>query len=179
VALRPRVVAWLVGSKSKTRLEENAATALPTVNALVNHEMALQISGSAPAHGIDEQPFRKRPRPRRTLPIPATFWTRACRGISLIGMAALAPCVWDTERNRVLHLAADPARRTRPIKDWNRHLSAPETIKAVWQSVGAMIDDARDQRNRQLATSPRAARLQQRFTTRPARVGFWQWVLDA
>ena len=167
--------AWSLAVVKSETLEE-MRTCAATVDALVNHEMALHI-GVCAAHGIDEATLFATAEAAPNLAYTRYVLDAGLQGDFLDLMAALAPCVMGYGEIG-LHLAQTCTPDT-PYKDWIATYAAPD-YQAVCKSVGAMIDGSVTQRIGSLSASPRAARLQQRFTTATQlEVGFWQMGLDA
>ncbi|WP_386683474.1 thiaminase II [Loktanella sp. R86503] len=167
--------AWSLAVVKSETLEE-MRTCAATVNALVNHEMALHI-GVCAAHGIDEATLFATKEAEANLAYTRYVLDAGLQGDFLDLMAALAPCVMGYGEIG-LHLAQTCSADT-PYKDWIDTYSAPD-YQAVCKSVGAMVDRAVAQRIGPLSAAPRAARLQQRFTmATELEVGFWQMGLDA
>jgi thiaminase (transcriptional activator TenA) len=162
--------AWSLGVvKSETLDEMKVCSA--TVDALVNHEMALHVQTCA-AEGIDEQTLFDAAEASENLAYTRYVLDAGHQGDFLDLMAALAPCVMGYGEIG-LRLARDKNPDT-PYADWI-NTYADSGYQSLCASVGAMIDDAVARRIGDLATSPRAAVLQNRFTTATRlEIGFWQ-----
>ncbi len=166
--------AWSLGVvKSETLDEMKVCSA--TVDALVNHEMALHIQVCA-AEGIDEQTLFNAAEAPENLAYTRYVLDAGHQGDFLDLMAALAPCVMGYGEIG-LRLAQDKAPDT-PYTDWINTYADPG-YQSLCKTVGAMIDDAVARRIGDLATSPRGAVLQNRFTIATRlEIAFWQMGLN-
>jgi thiaminase/transcriptional activator TenA len=167
--------AWsLAVVKAETLAEMRVCAA--TVDALVNHEMALHIAICA-GHGIDEAALFQTVEAAPNLAYTRYVMDAGLQGDFLDLMAALAPCVMGYGEIG-LRLAQNCTPDT-PYCAWIDTYAA-QGYQTACTAVGAMIDAAVAQRTGPLPASPRAARLQHRFTTATQlEVGFWQMGLNA
>jgi thiaminase/transcriptional activator TenA len=142
-----------------------------TVDALVNHEMALHVTTCA-AQGIDEATLFSAVEEFENLAYSRYVMDAGLQGDFLDLMAALAPCCFGYGEIG-LRLAGLAAPDT-PYRDWI-DTYADEGYQSVMVSVGQMIDSAVARR---LGSDPRNAarwdQLQTRFTTATRlEVAFW------
>ncbi|MFY0679361.1 MAG: thiaminase II [Thalassovita sp.] len=167
--------AWSLAVVKSETLEEMKVCA-GTVDALVNHEMALHVKTCA-AEGIDEATLFAASEAVENLAYTRYVMDAGLRGDFLDLMAALAPCVMGYGEIG-LRLAKSKADDT-PYGDWIATYADPE-YQAICSAVGTMIDNAVAHRLGDLASTPRAASLQAHFTkATELEVGFWQMGLDA
>lgn len=146
-----------------------------TVDALVNHEMALHIKTCA-AEGIKEETLFNSIEAVENLAYTRYVMDAGIQGDFLDMMAALAPCVMGYGEIG-LRLKADMNEDT-PYKEWINTYADPE-YQDVCTNVGIMMDAAIDRRLGDMSASPRALFLQERFTTATRlEVGFWQMGLN-
>ena len=146
-----------------------------TVDALVNHEMALHIKTCA-AEGIEEETLFNSIEAVENLAYTRYVMDAGIQGDFLDMMAALAPCVMGYGEIG-LRLKADMNEDT-PYKEWINTYADPE-YQDVCTNVGTMMDAAIDRRLGDMSASPRALFLQERFTTATRlEVGFWQMGLN-
>lgn len=166
--------AWsLAVVKSETLTEMKVCAG--TVNALVNHEMSLHVKTCA-AEGITEDALFNATEAFENLAYTRYVMDAGMQGDFLDMMAALSPCVMGYGEIG-LRLATEKVDDT-PYAEWIAAYGDPE-YQSVCASVGAMIDGAVARRVGDLAGSPRAAVLQNRFTMAISlEVGFWQMGLD-
>ena len=146
-----------------------------TVDALVNHEMALHIKTCA-AEGIEEETLFNSIEAVENLAYTRYVMDAGLQGDFLDMLAALAPCVMGYGEIG-LRLKADMNADT-PYKEWiNTYADAG--YQDVCTNVGRMMDAAIDRRLGDMSASPRALFLQERFTTATRlEVGFWQMGLN-
>lgn len=146
-----------------------------TVDALVNHEMALHIKTCA-AEGIEEETLFNSIEAVENLAYTRYVMDAGIQGDFLDMMAALAPCVMGYGEIG-LRLKADMNEDT-PYKEWINTYADPE-YQDVCTNVGTMMDAAIVRRLSDMSASPRALFLQERFTTATRlEVGFWQMGLN-
>ena len=146
-----------------------------TVDALVNHEMALHIKTCA-AEGIKEETLFNSIEAAENLAYTRYVMDAGIQGDFLDMMAALAPCVMGYGEIG-LRLKADMNEDT-PYKEWINTYADPE-YQDVCTNVGTMMDAAIVRRLSDMSASPRALFLQERFTTATRlEVGFWQMGLN-
>lgn len=146
-----------------------------TVDALVNHEMALHIKTCA-AEGIKEETLFNSIEAVENLAYTRYVMDAGIQGDFLDMMAALAPCVMGYGEIG-LRLKADMNEDT-PYKEWINTYADAE-YQDVCTNVGIMMDAAIDRRLGDMSASPRALFLQERFTTATRlEVGFWQMGLN-
>lgn len=166
--------AWSLGVVKSETLEEMKVCAA-TVDALVNHEMALHVKTCA-AEGIDEAALFEAAEAVENLAYTRYVLDAGLQGDFLDLMAALAPCVlgYGEIGLRLVQSKTDDT----PYGDWIGTYGDPE-YQAVCATVGAMIDTAVARRLGDLSMSPRAGALQNRFTVATSlEVGFWQMGLN-
>jgi thiaminase/transcriptional activator TenA len=162
--------AWSLGVVKAETLDEMKVCA-GTVDALVNHEMALHVKTCA-AEGIDEATLFAAEEEFENLAYTRYVMDAGLQGDFLDLMAALAPCCFGYGEIG-LRLAGSAAPDT-PYRDWI-DTYADEGYQSVMVSVGQMIDSAVARR---LGSDPRNAarwdQLQTRFTTATRlEVAFW------
>ncbi len=162
--------AWSLGVVKAETLGE-MRTCAGTVDALVNHEMALHVKICADA-GIDEATLFAAAEEIENVAYTRYVMDAGLQGDFLDLMAALAPCCFGYgEIGTRLASAADA--RT-PYRDWIETY-ADADYQGVMASVGQMIDDAVLRRlGPDFATSARWPQLQARFATATRlEVAFW------
>jgi thiaminase/transcriptional activator TenA len=165
---------WSLALVKSEALDEMKVCA-GTVEALVNHEMALHVKTCAAA-GIDEEALFSATEAVENIAYTRFVIDAGLQGDFLDMMAALAPCVLGYGEIG-LRLAACHAQNT-PYADWIETYSGEE-YQGVCFSVGTMIDAAVKRRVGELQVSPRAGVLQSRFSTATRlETGFWQMGLD-
>ncbi len=166
--------AWSLAVVKSETMDEMKVCA-GTVDALVNHEMALHVKICAQA-GISEDALFSATEATQNLAYTRYVMDAGLQGDFLDMMAALAPCVMGYgEIGR--RLAASKAVDT-PYGDWIATYAGDE-YQDVCTTVGKMIDAAVARRVGDLTQSPRAHLLQDRFTkATDLEVGFWQMGLD-
>lgn len=142
-----------------------------TVDALVNHEMALHVQTCA-AHGIDEATLFAAPEEFENLAYTRYVMDAGLQGDFLDLMAALSPCCFGYGEIG-LHLN-DIATKDTPYLDWIKTY-ADNDYQGVMANVGTMIDGAIERRlGNDPTNSPRWSQLQKRFTTATQlEVSFW------
>lgn len=166
--------AWSLGVvKSETLAEMK--TCASTVDALVNHEMALHVKTCA-AEGISEAELFAATEATENIAYTRYVMDAGLQGDFLDLMAALMPCVMGYGEIG-LSLAAQA--ETSPYSDWINTYADPE-YQTVCTNAGSMLDGAVAHRlGAKPQDSPRWAQLQARFTKATAlEVGFWQMGLD-
>ncbi len=166
--------AWSLALVKAETLDEMRVCA-GTVDALVNHEMGLHIKTCAQA-GIDETTLFNAAEADENLAYTRYVMDAGLQGDFLDIMAALAPCVMGYGEIG-LRLATEKTADT-PYAEWIATYADPE-YQAVCTTAGAMIDSAVARRIGDLASAPRAARLQDRFTrSTRLEINFWQMGLN-
>lgn len=162
--------AWALAVVKSGSLEEMKVAA-GTVDALVNHEMALHVSTCA-EEGIDEQTLYSAREETANLAYTRYVMDAGLSGDFLDLVAALAPCVMgygEIGARLALEAAADT-----PYRRWIDTYAGAD-YQGVCQTVGAMIDGAAARRlGPDPAASPRWSALQARFDAATRlEVGFW------
>ncbi|MEP3344974.1 MAG: thiaminase II [Litoreibacter sp.] len=153
--------AWSFGVVKAETLDEMKVCAA-TVDALVNHEMALHVQTCA-AEGIDEAALFTATEEFENLAYTRYVMDVGLQGDFLDLMAALAPCCFGYGEIG-LRLEQEAARDT-SYSDWIKTYADSE-YQSVMANVGAMIDAAIKRRMGDYpAASARWPQLQQRFTT--------------
>ncbi|MGB5864887.1 MAG: thiaminase II [Sulfitobacter sp.] len=153
--------AWSFGVVKAETLDEMKICAA-TVDALVNHEMALHVATCAAA-GIDEATLFNATEEFESLAYTRYVMDAGLQGDFLDLMAALAPCCFGYGEIGT-RLAATTS-EDNPYQDWIATYAA-EDYQSVMVSVGQMIDAAVARRlGPDPAQSARWAQLQTRFTT--------------
>lgn len=153
--------AWSLAVVKADTLDEMKICAA-TVDALVNHEMALHVKTCA-AEGIDEASLFVATEEFENLAYTRYVMNAGLQGDFLDQMAALAPCCFGYGEigTRLAHSAAPDT----PYRDWIATY-ADDDYQSVMRGVGHMIDTAILRRIGDTPTSaPRWAQLQNRFTT--------------
>lgn len=160
--------AWSLGVLKSETLDEMKVCA-GTVDALVNHEMALHVQTCA-AEGIDEQTLFNAAEEAENLAYTRYVIDAGLQGDFLDLMAALAPCVFGYGEIGA-RLGTDHAA---PYKNWINTYAGAE-YQEVCETVGTMLDNAVARRLGDTPTaSPRWSHLQSRFTKATAlEVSFW------
>lgn len=167
--------AWSLAVVKSETLDEMKVCA-GTVDALINHEMALHVTVCAD-HGIDEQTLFDASEAVENIAYTRYVMDAGLQGDFLDLMAALAPCVMGYGEIGVR--LADEKSADTPYAAWIDTYASSD-YQAVCTTVGTMIDAAVTRRIGDLATSPRAQALQNRFTRATLlEVGFWQMGLNA
>lgn len=162
--------AWSLGVVKAETLDEMKVCA-GTVDALVNHEMALHVK-TCTAAGIDEATLFTATEEFENLAYTRYVIDAGLQGDFLDLMAALAPCCFGYGEIG-LRLAGSAANDT-PYRAWIDTYASDE-YQGLMASIGQMIDKAIARR---LGSDPaKAARwpqLQRRFTTATKlEVAFW------
>jgi thiaminase/transcriptional activator TenA len=162
--------AWALAVVKSETLDEMKVCAT-TVDALINHEMALHVRTCRDV-GIDEQDLFAAHEEVENLAYTRYVLDAGLRGDFLDLMAALAPCVFGYGEIG-LRLVQSDARDT-GYRDWIDTYASAD-YQEVCVTVGAMIDGAIAHRlGHAPEQSPRWRTLQHRFTTATAlEVGFW------
>ena len=162
--------AWSLGVVKAETLEEMKVCA-GTVDALVNHEMALHVKTCAAA-GIDEDVLFEATEEFENLAYTRYVMDAGLQGDFLDLMAALAPCCFGYGEIGA-RLATYGAQDT-PYRDWI-DTYADAGYQSVMASVGQMIDAAVARRlGSDPAGSARWPQLQARFETATRlEVAFW------
>ncbi|MEO0914696.1 MAG: TenA family protein, partial [Pseudomonadota bacterium] len=165
--------AWSLGVVKSETLEEMKVCA-GTVDALVNHEMALHVKTCAAA-GIEETALFEAKEATENLAYTRYVMDAGQQGDFLDLMAALAPCVFGYGE---IGARLASARET-PYRDWIETYAGAD-YQGVCTTVGDMIDRAVAHRLGDVPqASPRWGRLQHRFTTATElEVNFWQMGLS-
>ncbi|MGB1216052.1 MAG: thiaminase II [Pikeienuella sp.] len=162
--------AWSLAVVKAETLDEMKVCA-GTVDALVNHEMALHVKTCAVA-GIDEATLFAAIEEFENLAYTRYVMDAGLQGDFLDLMAALAPCCFGYgEIGQRLATAASP---TTPYRKWIETYAHTD-YQDVMVSVGRMIDAAVTRRlGSDPAGSARWPHLQERFTTATRlEVAFW------
>ena len=166
--------AWSLAVVKAETIDEMKVCA-GTVDALVNHEMALHITTCA-AEGIKEETLFNSIEALENLAYTRYVMDAGLQGDFLDMMAALAPCVMGYGEIG-LRLKAD-MNADAPYEEWI-NTYADVGYQDVCINVGTMMDAAIDRRLGDMSASPRAIFLQERFTTATRlEVGFWQMGLN-
>ena len=166
--------AWSLAVVKAETIDEMKVCA-GTVDALVNHEMALHIKTCA-AEGIEEETLFNSIEAVENLAYTRYVMDAGLQGDFLDMMAALAPCVMGYGEIG-LRLKAD-MNADAPYEEWI-NTYADVGYQDVCINVGTMMDAAIDRRLGDMSASPRAIFLQERFTTATRlEVGFWQMGLN-
>jgi thiaminase/transcriptional activator TenA len=162
--------AWSLGVVKAETLQEMKICAA-TVDALVNHEMALHVKTCA-GEGIDEAALFAATEEFENLAYTRYVMDAGLQGDFLDLMAALAPCCFGYGEIG-LRLAASSAQGS-PYRGWI-DTYADDEYQSVMVSVGQMIDGAVARRlGPDPASAARWGRLQERFTTATRlEVAFW------
>ncbi|MGJ8547804.1 MAG: thiaminase II [Sulfitobacter sp.] len=162
--------AWSLGVVKAETLDEMKVCA-GTVDALVNHEMALHVQTCAAA-GIDEATLFAATEEFENLAYTRYVMDAGLQGDFLDLMAALVPCCFGYGEIGT-RLAATAAPDT-PYRDWITTY-ADEGYQGAMRAVGDMIDVAVMRRlGDDPATSARWPQLQARFNTATRlEVAFW------
>ncbi|WP_438955815.1 thiaminase II [Cognatiyoonia sp.] len=162
--------AWSLAVVKSETLEEMKVCA-GTVDALVNHEMALHIKTCA-AEGIDEETLFNAAEEAENLAYTRYVMDAGLQGDFLDLLAALAPCVFGYGEIGA-RLGSDHDDRT-PYKDWINAYAGKE-YQEVCGTVGQMCDLAFTRRiGDRPQTSPRWSHLQSRFAkATELEVSFW------
>jgi len=162
--------AWSLGVVKAETLDEMKVCA-GTVDALVNHEMALHVKTCAQA-GIDEATLFAAREDFENLAYTRYVMDAGLQGDFLDLMAALAPCCFGY--GEIGAQLAQTAAPDTPYRDWIATY-ADDDYQNVIVSVGQMMDHAVTRRlGDDPAGSPRWPHLQERFTTATRlEVAFW------
>ncbi|MFT5798297.1 MAG: thiaminase/transcriptional activator TenA [Candidatus Azotimanducaceae bacterium] len=168
--------AWSLGVVKAETLDEMKICA-STVDALVNHEMALHVKTCAAA-GIDETALFAAKEEVANLAYTRYVMDAGLQGDFLDLIAALAPCCFGY--GEIGHRLAETSAPDTPYADWIATYSDGEYQKAM-TSVGQMFDTAVIRRlGADFQNTPRWAHLQTRFTTATElEIGFWDMGLYA
>ncbi|WP_089272342.1 thiaminase II [Puniceibacterium sediminis] len=168
--------AWSLGVIKADTLDEMKSCAR-TVDALVNHEMALHVTTCAAAD-IDEATLFAATEEFETLAYTRYVMDAGLHGDYLDLMAALAPCCFGYgEIGLRLAGSAEPGT---PYQDWIKTY-ADAGYQNTMKAVGRMMDMALERRLGPDPTlSPRWPRLQHRFATATRlESAFWDMGLRA
>ena len=162
--------AWSLGVVKATTLAEMKICA-STVDALLNHEMALHV-GTCAAQGIDEATLFAAKEDAANLAYTRYVMDAGLQGDFLDLMAALAPCCFGY--GEIGHRLADSAAPDTPYAAWIATY-ADSDYQKVMARVGQMLDTSVTQRlGSDFLHSPRWQHLQSRFTTATElEIGFW------
>lgn len=162
--------AWSLGVIKAETLDEMKVCA-STVNALINHEMALHVKTCA-AKGIDEAALFSAKEEVANLAYTRYVMDAGLQGDFLDLIAALAPCCFGY--GEIGHRLAGVAAPDTAYADWIATYAGAD-YQQVMVSVGEMFDAAVIRRlGPDFQTAPRWAQLQSRFTTATElEVGFW------
>ncbi|KNG93281.1 TenA family protein [Pseudaestuariivita atlantica] len=158
--------AWSLAVVKSETLDEMKVCA-GTVDALVNHEMALHVETCA-GEGLTEDQLFGAVEEVENLAYTRFVMDAGVQGDFLDMMAALAPCVMGYGE-----IGARLAGSGGPYSAWIETY-AGEEYQDVCRAVGVMIDTSVARRVGDLGVSPRVVALQSRFdmATR-LEVGFW------
>ncbi|MGB1213730.1 MAG: thiaminase II [Pikeienuella sp.] len=161
--------AWALGVVKADTLDEMKACAA-TVEALVNHEMALHVEVCAAA-GIDAAALENTEEKAANLAYTRYVLEAGYSGDFLDLLAALAPCVMGYGE-----IGARLGREATSdvYADWINTYAGDE-YQGLCRDVGAMIDAAVTRRcGADFASTPRMSTLTERFCTATRlEVGFW------
>lgn len=161
--------AWSLAVIKSETLEEMKVCA-ETVHALVNHEMSLHLKTCA-AEGIGRDQLFCATEAVENLAYTRYVMDSGLQGDFLDLMAALAPCVMGYGEIG-LRLASTKNCDT-SYDDWIKTY-ADADYQDLCISVGAMIDNAVENRVGDLSCAPRADALQARFNMATSlEIGFW------
>lgn len=162
--------AWSLGVIKAETLDEMKVCA-STVNALINHEMALHVKTCA-AKGIDEAALFSAKEEVANLAYTRYVMDAGLQGDFLDLIAALAPCCFGY--GEIGHRLAGVAAPDTAYADWIATYAGAD-YQQVMVSVAEMFDAAVIRRlGPDFQTAPRWAQLQSRFTTATElEVGFW------
>jgi thiaminase/transcriptional activator TenA len=163
--------AWSLAVVKAETLEEMKVCA-STVDALVNHEMALHVKTCA-AEGIDEATLFAAKEETANLAYTRYVMDAGMQGDFLDLIAALAPCCFGY--GEIGQRLAETSTADTPYADWIATYNDGEYQHAM-TSVGRMFDAAVIRRlGLDFQNTPRWAHLQTRFTTATElEVGFWE-----
>jgi thiaminase/transcriptional activator TenA len=167
--------AWSLAVVKAETLDEMKVCA-STVDALVNHEMALHVKTCA-ASGIDEATLFAAKEEVASLAYTRYVMDAGLQGDFLDLIAALAPCCFGY--GEIGHRLARSSLPDTPYADWIATYSGGEYQDAM-TSVGQMFDAAANRRlGPDFKNTPRWEHLQTRFTTATElEIGFWQMGLQ-
>lgn len=162
--------AWSLGVVKAETLEEMQACA-KTVDALVNHEMALHVKTCA-AEGISEAALFAASEEIENIAYTRYVMDAGLQGDFLDLMAALAPCCFGY--GEIGLRLADSAANDTPYRAWIDTYADPD-YQSVIGRVGRLIDSAVARRLGDDPTqSARWPQLQKRFhTATTLEAGFW------
>jgi len=153
--------AWSFAVVKAETLDEMKICAT-TVDALVNHEMALHVETCADA-GVDEATLFAATEELETLAYTRYVMDAGIQGDFLDLIAALAPCCFGY--GEIGLRLAQTAVRPSPYSAWIATY-ADDDYQGVMRRVGRMVDDAIAHRLGDAPeNTPRWAQLQNRFTT--------------
>lgn len=153
--------AWSFAVVKAETLEEMKICA-STVDALVNHEMALHVTTCA-AEGIDEATLFAATEEFENLAYTRYVMDAGLQGDFLDLMAALAPCCFGY--GEIGTRLGQSAAQDTPYRDWIATYD-DDGYQSVMAGVGAMIDTAIARRlGKDPAKTARWPQLQNRFTT--------------
>jgi thiaminase/transcriptional activator TenA len=166
--------AWSMAVVKSETLEE-MKTCATTVDALVNHEMALHIRTCGEA-GISEAALFNATEAPANLAYTRYVLDAGVQGDFLDLMAALLPCVMGYAEIGLR--LAQTCRADTPYAEWIDTYADPG-YQAKCRAVGEMVDQAVARRIGDLEQAPRRDTLQKRFATATRlEIGFWQMGLD-
>lgn len=162
--------AWSMAVVKSETLEE-MKTCAATVDALVNHEMALHVQTCA-AEGITEQQLFDAREEVENIAYTRYVIDAGLQGDFLDLMAALAPCVFGY--GEIGATLGKSAAAETPYNEWISTYAGDE-YQEVCSTIGEMLDNAVTRRlGNDPTASPRWAVLQDRFTTATElEVRFW------
>lgn len=155
----------------KAETSDEMKVCASTVDALINHEMALHVKTCA-AEGIDEATLFAAKEEVANLAYTRYVMDAGLQGDFLDLIAALAPCCFGY--GEIGHRLAKTSAPDTPYADWIATYSGGEYQHAM-TSVGQMFDAAVIRRlGPDFQNTPRWAHLQTRFiTATELEVGFW------
>ena len=162
--------AWSLAVVKADTLDEMKICA-STVDALVNHEMALHVKTCA-AEGLDEATLFAATEEFENLAYTRYVMDAGLQGDFLDLMAALAPCCFGYGEIG-LHIKGGASKDT-PYIDWI-NTYADNDYQGVMRNIGQMIDAAIARRmGDDPVNAPRWPQLQKRFTTATKlEIAFW------
>jgi len=167
--------AWSLAVVKAETLNEMKVCA-GTVDALVNHEMALHVRTCA-EQGISEDTLFNAAEADANLAYTRFVMDAGLQGDFLDMMAALAPCVMGY--GEIGHRLGQAGAKDNPYQDWIDTYAGAD-YQGLCGVVGGMIDTAVALRlGDQPSSLPRWSHLQARFTKATAlEVGFWTMGLN-
>ena len=167
--------AWSLGVVKSETLDE-MKTCAATVDALVNHEMALHVQTCA-AEGISEETLFSAREEVENIANTRYVMDAGLQGDFLDLMAALAPCVFGY--GEIGLRLKQQAKAQTPYANWIDTYAGPD-YQGVCATIGKMLDGAVARRlGDSPAGSPRWGALQDRFATATElEIRFWDMGLQ-